>query len=62
MDLAQTGHLGWILLISSDSDFTRLTPRLRESGLVVYGVGEKKTPEPFTPACNKFIYTEILRP
>jgi len=44
------------------SDFTRLATRLRESGAAVYGFGEKKTPEPFVAACDKFIYTEILRP
>ena len=48
--------------MSSDSDFTRLAVRLREEGLVVYGFGEQKTPEPFVQACDKFIYTEVLRP
>ena len=48
--------------VSSDSDFTRLASRLRESGLVVYGFGERKTPKPFVAACDKFIYTEVLRP
>jgi uncharacterized LabA/DUF88 family protein len=48
-------------LVSSDSDFTRLATRVREAGLVVYGFGERKTPEPFVAACDKFIYTEILR-
>ena len=47
--------------MSSDSDFTRLATRIREAGLVVYGFGERKTPEPFVAACDKFIYTEILR-
>ncbi|HEX9740126.1 MAG TPA: NYN domain-containing protein, partial [Ignavibacteriaceae bacterium] len=44
-----------------DSDFTRLATRLREAGMKVYGIGEKKTPEPFIVACDKFIYIEILR-
>jgi len=60
--LLHTGHLDGFCLASSDSDFTRLATRLRESGLVVYGFGEKKTPQPFIPACDKFVYTEILRP
>lgn len=62
MDLLYTGHLHGFCLVSSDSDFTRLATRLRESGVAVYGFGEKKTPEPFVAACDKFIYTEILRP
>ncbi|WP_237738862.1 OST-HTH/LOTUS domain-containing protein [Alcanivorax hongdengensis] len=48
-------------LVSSDSDFTRLAARLREEGLTVYGFGERKTPGPFVSACDKFIYTEVLR-
>lgn len=48
-------------MVSSDSDFTRLATRIREAGLVVYGFGEQKTPQPFVAACDKFIYTEILR-
>ena len=47
--------------MSSDSDFTKLASRIRESGLLVYGFGEKKTPAPFVSACDKFIYTEVLR-
>ncbi|MFN3311556.1 MAG: OST-HTH/LOTUS domain-containing protein, partial [Thermomonas sp.] len=47
--------------VSSDSDFTRLAQRLREEGLTVYGFGEHKTPDPFVQACDKFIYTEVLR-
>ncbi len=61
MDLLHEGKLDGFCLISSDSDFTRLATRLRESGLTVYGFGERKTPEPFVSACDKFIYTEILR-
>lgn len=62
MDLLYSGNLDGFCLVSSDSDFTRLATRIREAGLVVYGFGEKKTPEPFRAACDKFIYTEILRP
>jgi uncharacterized LabA/DUF88 family protein len=61
MDLLHEGRLDGFCLVSSDSDFTRLANRLRESGLLVYGFGEKKTPEPFVSACDKFVYTEILR-
>jgi uncharacterized LabA/DUF88 family protein len=62
MDVLHTGRVDGFCLVSSDSDFTRLATRIRESGLVVYGFGEKKTPEPFVAACDKFVYTEILRP
>lgn len=62
MDLLYSGNLDGFCLVSSDSDFTRLATRIREAGLVVYGFGEKKTPEPFRAACDKFIYTEILQP
>lgn len=61
MDLLHTGDVDGFCIVSSDSDFTRLATRLRESGRVVYGFGEKKTPKPFVVACDKFIYTEILR-
>lgn len=61
MDLLYTRQLGGFCLVSSDSDFTRLAARLREEGLTVYGFGERKTPNPFVAACDKFIYTEILR-
>jgi len=47
--------------VSSDSDFTRLATRLREAGMQVFGIGEKKTPDPFIVACDKFIYIEILK-
>ncbi len=60
MDLLYTQNFEGFCLVSSDSDFTRLATRIRESGLVVYGFGEKKTPEAFVAACDKFIYTEIL--
>lgn len=62
MDLLHAGGLHGFCLVSSDSDFTRLATRIREAGLAVYGFGEKKTPQPFVAACDKFIYTEILRP
>lgn len=61
MDLLYTGNFDGFCIVSSDSDFTRLASRLREGGLVVYGFGEKKTPKPFRAACDKFIYTEVLR-
>jgi hypothetical protein len=61
MDLLYTGRFDGFCLVSSDSDFTRLAARLREEGLTVYGFGEEKTPSPFVSACDKFIYTEILR-
>ena len=62
MDLPHGGRLDGFCLVSSDSDFTRLATRLREAGLAVYGFGEQKTPQAFVAACDKFIYTEILRP
>lgn len=61
MDLLYTGRLDGFCIVSSDSDFTRLASRIRESGLTVYGFGERKTPKPFVAACDKFIYTENLR-
>ena len=62
MDLLHTGDLNGFCLVSSDSDFTPLAARIREAGLVVYGFGERKTPQPFVAACDKFIYTDILEP
>lgn len=61
MDLLYTDNFDAFCLVSSDSDFTRLASRIRETGLMVYGFGEKKTPSAFVSACNKFIYTEVLR-
>jgi uncharacterized LabA/DUF88 family protein len=61
MDLLYTGNFGGFCLVSSDSDFTRLASRIRESGLLVYGFGEQKTPASFVSACDKFIFTEVLR-
>ena len=61
MDLLYAGHLDGFVLVSSDSDFTRLATRLRESGMTVYGVGAKKTPRAFRDACDKFTFLEVLR-
>jgi uncharacterized LabA/DUF88 family protein len=60
MDLLYSGRFDGFCIVSSDSDFTRLAARLRESGLTVYGFGERKTPKPFVAACDKFIYIENL--
>ena len=62
MDILYTGRVDGFCIISSDSDFTRLATRLREAGMKVFGIGEKKTPTPFISACDKFIYIEILKP
>ncbi|UGV41411.1 NYN domain-containing protein [Methanococcoides orientis] len=61
MDLLYTKDIDGFCIVSSDSDYTKLCQRLRESGSFVYGFGEKKTPEAFRAACNKFIYIENLR-
>ena len=61
MDILYSGKVEGFCLVSSDSDFTRLATRLREAGMKVYGLGERKTPEPFIVACDKFIYIEILK-
>ncbi len=61
MDLLYTEKLDGFCIVSSDSDFTRLASRIREAGLLVIGFGEQKTPKPFVNACDRFIYTEILR-
>jgi uncharacterized LabA/DUF88 family protein len=61
MDLLYTGKFDGFCIVSSDSDFTKLASRIRESGLLVYGFGEQKTPTPFVSACDKFIFTEVLR-
>lgn len=60
MDILYSGKADGFCLISSDSDFTRLATRLREAGMKVIGIGEKKTPQPFIIACDKFIYIEII--
>ena len=61
MDLLYAGHLEGFVIVSSDSDFTRLATRLRESGMTVYGLGERKTPKPFVAACDQFIYLDLLK-
>jgi len=60
MDILYSGSVEGFCLVSSDSDFTRLASRLRESGMMVVGMGEQKTPKPFITACNKFKYLDIL--
>jgi len=60
MDLLYSENFDGFCLVSSDSDFTRLASRIRESGKRVYGFGEKKTPQPFVAACDRFIYTEVF--
>lgn len=60
MDILYSGRVDGFCIVSSDSDFTRLATRLREAGMKVIGIGERKTPEPFITACDKFIYIEIL--
>src|SRR5210317_92862 len=61
MDILYSEKVNGFCLVSSDSDFTRLATRLREAGMKVFGIGEKKTPQPFIAACEKFIYIEILK-
>lgn len=60
MDILYSGKVDGFCLVSSDSDFTRLAARLRESGMTVIGMGESKTPNSFIAACNKFKYLDIL--
>ena len=60
MDILYSGKVDGFCIVSSDSDFTRLATRLREAGMRVIGIGEKKTPSPFIIACDKFIYIEII--
>jgi uncharacterized LabA/DUF88 family protein len=60
MDILYSGKVDGFCIISSDSDFTRLATRLREAGMKVFGIGQKKTPMPFITACDKFIYMEII--
>ena len=62
MDILYSGKVDGFCIVSSDSDFTRLATRLREAGMKVIGIGEKKTLNPFITACDKFIYIEILKP
>jgi hypothetical protein len=60
MDILYSGNVDGFCLVSSDSDFTRLAIRLRETGMKVIGIGERKTPSPFIIACDKFIYLDII--
>ncbi len=60
MDLLYAGNLEGFVIVSSDSDFTRLATRLRESGMTVYGLGRRNTPEPLVAACDRFIYLDLL--
>lgn len=60
MDILHKEKVDGFCIVSSDSDFTRLAIRLRESGKMVIGIGEKKTPNPFIVACDKFVYIEII--
>ena len=60
MDILYSGKVDGFCIISSDSDFTRLATRLREAGMKVFGIGQKKTPNPFIVACDKFIYLEVI--
>jgi len=61
MEILYSGKTDGFVLVSSDSDFTRLAIRLREAGMYVIGIGERKTPSPFIVACDKFIYIEVIR-
>ena len=61
MDVLYSGRVDGFVIVSSDSDFTRLATRLREAGMKVYGMGERKTPNSFIVACDKFIYIEVIR-
>ena len=60
MDILYSGKVDGFCIVSSDSDFTRLATRLREAGMKVFGIGQKKTPNPFIVACDKFIYLEVI--
>ncbi len=60
MDMLYAGNLEGFVIVSSDSDFTRLATRLRESGMTVYGLGRRNTPPPFVAACDRFIYLDLL--
>jgi uncharacterized LabA/DUF88 family protein len=62
MDLLYAGNVEGFVIVSSDSDFTRLATRLRESGMTVYGLGRRNTPAPFVAACDRFIYLDLLGP
>lgn len=62
MDILHSDHVNGFCLVSSDSDYTRLATRIREAGIFVMGIGEKKTPKPFVNACDLFVFTENLAP
>ncbi len=62
MDLLYSGNVTGFCIVSSDSDFTRLATRLREAGMLVIGIGDQKTPQPFIASCDRFIYLEIISP
>jgi uncharacterized LabA/DUF88 family protein/Fe-S-cluster formation regulator IscX/YfhJ len=62
MDILHSGDVNGFCLVSSDSDYTRLATRIREAGIFVMGIGEKKTPKPFVNACDLFVFTENLTP
>ena len=61
MDLLYAGNVEGFVIVSSDSDFTRLATRLREAGMTVYGIGRRNTPTAFVSACDRFIYLDLLR-
>ncbi len=61
MDLLYAGNVEGFVIVSSDSDFTRLATRLREAGMTVYGIGDRKTPTAFVSACDRFIYLDLLK-
>lgn len=60
MDILYSGNVDGFCIVSSDSDFTKLASRLRESGMMIVGMGERKTPKPFIAACNQFKYLDVL--
>jgi uncharacterized LabA/DUF88 family protein len=61
MDLLYAGNVEGFVIVSSDSDFIRLATRLRESGMIVYGLGQRTTPDDFVKACDRFIYLDLLK-
>ncbi len=61
MDLLYAGNVDGFCIVSSDSDFTRLATRLREAGKTVLGLGERKAPEAFIAACDRFVFLEVLK-
>ena len=61
MDLLYAGSVDGFCIVATDSDYTRLATRLREAGKLVIGLGERKTPEPFIAACDRFVFVEVLK-